>query len=83
MAVKKHVDQKQASKNEVDLICEYTKLRYSMHVSQRDLTALTGIAQSTIARLETNLQSATLRTFIKMLDALGYHLEIKKNSSKK
>ena len=58
---------------------EYCKLRYSSSISQRKMAEKTGLAQSTIARLERNLHSASLGNFIKILNVLGYHLEIKKD----
>ena len=61
---------------EFDLICEYIKIRYESKISQRELANKIGIAQSTIARMEKNLHSMSIGNFIKLLDALGYKLEI-------
>ncbi|MBR1386505.1 MAG: helix-turn-helix transcriptional regulator [Bacilli bacterium] len=63
---------------EFDLICEYIKIRYESKVSQRDLAKKIGIAQSTIARMEKNMHSMSISNFTKLLDALGYKLEIVK-----
>lgn len=64
---------------EFDLIAKYIMIRMNEGISQRKLAELTNMAQSTIARIENNVRSANLTTFIKMLDSLGYHLEIVKN----
>ena len=63
---------------EFDLICEYIRIRNNSKVSQRELANRTGLAQSTIARLEKNLHSASLGTFIKILNALHCEISIKK-----
>ena len=61
---------------EWDLICKYIKIRYESKMSQRDLAKKIGIAQSTIARMEKNMHSMSIGNFTKLLDALGYELEI-------
>ena len=63
---------------EFDLICEYIKLRNESNISQSELSRRVGITRSTIARMERNLHSISLGNFIKLLDALGYKLEIVK-----
>ena len=63
---------------EFDLICEYIKLRNESNISQSELSRRVGIARSTIARMERNIHSISLGNFIKLLDALGYKLEIVK-----
>ena len=67
------------TEEEFDLICEYIKIRNNSKVSQRELANRTGLAQSTIARLEKNLHSASLGTFIKILSVLDCKLTIKNN----
>lgn len=62
---------------ELDLICKYIKIRYESNISQRELASRIGIAQSTIARMEKNMHSMSIGNFVKVLDALGYKLEIK------
>lgn len=74
----KNIEKEIISDEEFDLICKYIKARNESNVSQRKLAQKAGLAQSTIARMEKNLHSASLSTFIKMLNALGYQLEIKK-----
>ena len=61
---------------EFDLICKYIKIRYESNISQRDLAKKIGIAQSTIARMEKNMHSMSIGNFTKLLDVLGYKLEI-------
>ena len=63
---------------ELDLICKYIKIRYESNISQRELASRIGIAQSTIARMEKNMHSMSIGNFVKVLDALGYKLEILK-----
>lgn len=63
---------------EFDLICEYLKIRYASNISQRELASKIGIAQSTIARMEKNMHSMSIGNFTKLLDVLGYKLEIVK-----
>ena len=64
------------SNEEFDLICNYIKLRNESNISQSELARRVGIARSTIARMERNLHSISLSTYTKLLDALGYKLEI-------
>lgn len=64
--------------DEFDLICRYIKLRNESNISQSELAKRVDIARSTIARMERNLHSISLSTFTKMLDALGYKLDIVK-----
>ena len=61
---------------ELDLICKYIKIRYESNISQRELASRIGIAQSTIARMEKNMHSMSIGNFVKLLDVLGYKLEI-------
>ena len=65
-----------------DLICKYIKIRYDSNISQRELAKKIGIAQSTIARMEKNMHSMSINNFIKILNALGYKLEIIEKESK-
>ena len=64
--------------DEFNLICKYIKLRNESNISQFELAKRVGIARSTIARMERNLHSISLSTFTKLLDVLGYKLEILK-----
>ena len=74
----KNIENEKITDEEFDLICEYIKLRNESKVSQRILAKRIGIAHSTIARMEKNLHSISLGTFIKMLSVLDYKLEIVK-----
>ena len=64
------------SDEEFDLICKYIKLRNESNISQSELARRVGIARSTIARMERKLNSISLGTFVKLLDAMNYKLEI-------
>ena len=64
--------------NEFNLICRYIKLRNESNISQSELARRVGIARSTVARMERNLNSISLGNFTKLLDAMNYKLEIVK-----
>lgn len=64
------------SNEEFDLICQYIKLRNESNISQSELARRVGIARSTIARMERALHSISLGTFVKLLEAMDYKLEI-------
>ena len=66
------------SSEEFDLICKYIKLRNESNISQSELARRVGIARSTIGRMEKNMHSMSIGNFVKLLDALGYKLEILK-----
>ena len=74
----KNMNEEIVSNEEFDLICEYIKLRNESNISQSELARKVGIARSTIARMERNLHSISLGTFVKLLDAMNYKLEILK-----
>ena len=78
----KDIKEKIINDEEFDLICKYIKIRYESNMSQRELASKIKIAQSTIARMEKNMHSMSIGNFIKLLDALGYKLEIIKKESK-
>lgn len=75
----KNMEKEIISNKEFALICEYIKLRNESNISQSELARRVGIARSTIARMERNLHSISLGTFIKLLEAMNYKLEIVKN----
>ena len=66
------------SDGEFDLICKYIKLRNESNISQSELARRVGVARSTIARMERNLHSISLGTFVKLLESMNYKLEIVK-----
>jgi len=72
----KNINDEIINNSEFDLICEYIKLRNESNISQSELSKRVGIARSTIARMERNLHSISLGTFIKLLEAMNYKLEI-------
>ena len=72
----KNIKEEIMNDEEFDLICKYIKIRYGSNMSQRELASRIGIAQSTIARMEKNMHSMSIGNFVKLLDALGYKLEI-------
>ena len=74
----RNINEELINDEEFDLICEYIKIRYESRLSQRELAKRIGIAQSTIARMEKNMHSMSIGNFTKLLDALGYKLEIRK-----
>ena len=77
----KNINKELINEEEFNLICKYIKIRYESNISQRELAKKIGIAQSTIARMENNMHSMSISNFTKILNALGYKLEIieKKN----
>jgi len=74
--IMKDIKEEIINDEEFDLICKYIKIRYESNMSQRELAGRIGIAQSTIARMEKNMHSMSIGNFVKLLDALGYKLEI-------
>ena len=74
----KNIEKENISNEEFNLICEYIKLRNESNISQSELARRVGIARSTIARMERNLHSISLGTFVKLLEAMNYKLEITK-----
>ena len=78
----KNMNSELINDSEFDLICKYIKLRNESNVSQSELAKRIGIARSTIARMERNLHSISLGTFIKLLGAMDYKLEIVKKEDK-
>ena len=77
-----NIEKEIISNEEFDLICEYIKLRNESNISQSELARRVGIARSTIARMERNLHSISLGTFIKLLEVINYKLEITKKENK-
>ena len=63
-------------KIEEELIKATIKARNTKKLSQRDLSEITKIPQSTIARIETGLVSPRIETLNKLLIAMGYRLKI-------
>ena len=78
----KNINKEIINDNELDLICEYIKLRNESNISQSELARRVGIAKSTVARMERNLHSISLGTFAKLLEAMNYKLKIVKKEVK-
>ena len=76
--IMKNMNIEMISDEEFDLICKYIKLRNESNISQSELARRVGVARSTVARMERNLHSISLGTFIKLLEAMNYKLEIVK-----
>lgn len=65
---------------EMELIDELAHLRKEKKLSQRDLCNIINLKQPALAKIEKRKNSPQLSTLIKILDALDYHIEFKKNS---
>lgn len=53
-----------------DLIAQLISLRKAKGLSQKDLSALCGMAQSVIARIESEKSTPTIATFEKIIGAM-------------
>ena len=78
----KNINKEIINNKEFDLISKYIKLRNELNISQSELANRVCVARSTIARMESNLHSISLGTFTKLLDVMGYKLEIVKKEEK-
>lgn len=67
---------------EIELIDELARLRKEKQLSQKELCEIINFKQPTLAKIEKRKNSPQLSTLIKILDALDYHIEFKKNSNK-
>ena len=67
---------------EMELIDELARLRREKQLSQRELCELVGLKQPALAKIEKRKNSPQLSTLIKILDALDYHIEFKKNNKR-
>jgi len=65
---------------EMELIEELSKLRKEKQLSQRELCEIINLKQPALAKIEKRKNSPQLSTLIKILDAMDYHIEFKKNS---
>lgn len=66
------------SRAEYKLIGEMISLRKQKKVTQKELAMLTGNKQQVISRIERKENIPSIRAFSKILDALGYELQIVK-----
>ena len=53
--------------------------RASKHLTQNELSAISGLSITTISNIEQGDGSPTLRSLIRYANAVGYTLKIKKN----
>lgn len=63
---------------ESNLIDNVIKLRKESNISQKELADLTESKQQSISRFEKKTHSPSLVLFVKIIDALGYKMEIVK-----
>ena len=61
---------------EVDLIGKLIEAREKQGITQQQLAEMSGLKQSSIARLETMAATPQIDTLIKLLNPLGYTLAI-------
>lgn len=66
------------SRTEYRLIGEMISLRKRENITQKELASLTGNKQQVISRIERKESIPTIKLFSKILDALGYELQIVK-----
>lgn len=67
---------------EYELIGEMISLRKQKKISQRELAMLTGNKQQVISRIERKENNPSLKMFTRILDVLGYELQIVKKGSR-
>lgn len=82
--ITKKLKQDPKTKKELEEIEKYVKIispiikkRNELGLSQRELAALCDLPQSTIGRIETNANKASIMTLIKITSALGLTVSIK------
>lgn len=63
---------------ESDLIDSVINLRKESNISQTELADLTDVKQQNISRFEKKTHSPSLTFFVKVIDALGYKMELVK-----
>lgn len=61
---------------EMEIIEATIKAREKNKLSQTELSKITGIKQSAIARIENHANSPQIDTLIKILNSLGYTIQI-------
>lgn len=67
---------------EYELIGEMISLRKQKKISQSELAMLTGNKQQVISRIERKENNPSLKIFTRILDVLGYELQIVKKGSR-
>lgn len=77
MESKKYIErEKRIMDMEYSIITNFIKLRKSANISQEQLAKETSVIRTTIARIESNINSPQLKTMLELLEPLGYTLEI-------
>ena len=61
---------------EMQIIEATIEARKKKKISQQELSKLTGITQSSIARVESGTHSPSMNTLIRMLTPMGYTLKV-------
>lgn len=70
--------EKQISDMEYDLIIEFIRLRKDANLSQQDIANQSEVIRTTIARIESGMNSPQVKTMLQILEPLGYTLKIEK-----
>jgi predicted transcriptional regulator len=65
-----------ASRLRAEIIGQLCRVRNERKISQRELEKITGISQTTIARIESGRNSPSLNTMLKILVPLGMTLAV-------
>jgi len=55
-----------------------TKIRKSNHLTQKQVSEISGLSTTTISNIESGDNSYTLRSLIRYTEALGYEIDISK-----
>lgn len=61
---------------EFELVKKYVSIRKDKKITQEELAKCTKVIRTTIARIEKNINSPQIKTFLQLLEPLGYTLEI-------
>ena len=59
-----------------DVIKSLVEARRSKGITQKELAARTGIAQSDISKLETGNSNPSLRMLIRLAEGMGMHMKV-------
>lgn len=61
---------------EFDIITSIVEMRNKNNLTQKELSALTGIAQGDISKIETGNSNPSINTLEKIANALGYTVKL-------
>lgn len=64
-------------KPEMEIVRAVIDARSSMHLTQKDLAKVTGIAQSDISKIENGTRNPSLKMLKRLADGMGMELELK------